>query len=180
MEDTGYEKRESLLERIAELKEKLKQSEASRKIDSEENSKLAASQQAAAILVSNVTEVPAGTVKIKRTDSEGDVVTVRVQKTNDDGSPKMDEDGKIMYKMEPVYDDVDVFWYKIDLAPSGGLEVKINGVSYFHGKVYKFTLDQLRSVKDIVARSWSHEAQIQGSNENFYRKPIERVLRGGA
>lgn len=71
------------------------------------------------------------------------------------------------------------FWYEIDLAPSGGHEIKLNGKAYYHGQRYKVTLDELCTLKDIVHRTWTHEASITGSNENFYRRPTERQLSMG-
>ena len=75
-------------------------------------------------------------------------------------------DGKSMWK------------YKIDLPPSGGTDIKINMVPYYHGETYTFETDLLRTVKEIVQRAWGHEAQIQGSNENFYRKEMNRSISG--
>jgi hypothetical protein len=68
--------------------------------------------------------------------------------------------------------------YKIDLPPSGGTDIKINGVPFFHGETYTFNTDLLRSIKEIVQRSWLHEASIQGSNENFYRKEMNKTISG--
>jgi hypothetical protein len=73
----------------------------------------------------------------------------------------------------------DLWWYRIDLAPCGGTEVKINGVPYYHGSTYEFETDLLRSIKEIVARTWDHENNIQGSNENVYKVAQDRILRGG-
>ena len=70
------------------------------------------------------------------------------------------------------------WWYKMDLPPVGGLDVKVNGVPFYHGEQYKVTTDTLRTLKDIVFRNWKHEGDIHGSNENFYRQPKEQVLRG--
>jgi hypothetical protein len=77
-------------------------------------------------------------------------------------------------------DELDHEWwfYKIDLPPSGGIEIKLNGIAYYHGEQYKVDTDTLRTLKDIVFRCWKHEGDIHGSNENFYRRPQERVLRG--
>jgi len=72
-----------------------------------------------------------------------------------------------------------VYWYRIDLAPCGGTEVKINGTPYYHGSTYEFRTDLLRTVKEIVARTWDHENNIMGSNENAYKVAQDRVLRGG-
>jgi len=70
------------------------------------------------------------------------------------------------------------WWYKIDLPPSGGIEVKINGISFYHGEQYNISTDTLRSLKEMVFRCWKHEGDIHGNNENFYRRPQERVLSG--
>lgn len=76
-------------------------------------------------------------------------------------------------------DGEEIWQYKVELPPSGGEAIRINGINYYHGETYDFTTDQLRSVKDIVARCWQHESEIMGSNENFYRKPTNVTLRGG-
>jgi len=76
-------------------------------------------------------------------------------------------------------DGVQWWWYKLDLPPVGGIDIKIGGVPFYHGEQYKVTTNTLRSLKDIVYRNWKHEGDIHGSNENFYRQPKEQVLRGG-
>jgi hypothetical protein len=72
----------------------------------------------------------------------------------------------------------DQWKYKIDLPPSGGTDIRINGRPYYHGETYTFGTELLRSIKEIVQRSWNHEASIQGSNENFYRKEMNRTISG--
>ncbi len=74
--------------------------------------------------------------------------------------------------------EVPTYYYKIDLPASGGVDLKINGESKYHGQTYEFTMDELRTVKDMVARAWGHEATIKGSNENVFRRPQNRVLSG--
>jgi carboxylesterase type B len=76
-------------------------------------------------------------------------------------------------------DGVDMWWYRIDLAPCGGIDIRLNGQQYVHGTTYEFTTDVLRSVKEIVARTWDHENNINGANENAYKVAQDRVLRGG-
>lgn len=76
-------------------------------------------------------------------------------------------------------DGNDLWWYRIDLAPCGGTEVKINGMPYYHGQTYKFGTDLLRSIKEIVARTWDHENNIMGANENVYKTAQNKMLRGG-
>jgi hypothetical protein len=75
-------------------------------------------------------------------------------------------------------DGKDLWKYKIDLPPSGGTDIKVNMVPYYHGETYTFETDLLRTIKEIVQRSWGHEASIQGSNENFYRKEMNRTISG--
>jgi carboxylesterase type B len=72
----------------------------------------------------------------------------------------------------------DLWWYRIDLAPCGGIDIRVNGVQYVHGETYLFSTDLLRSVKEIVSRTWGHEANISGANENSYKHAQDRVLRG--
>jgi len=72
----------------------------------------------------------------------------------------------------------DVWWYKIDLPPSGGVALVCSGQWYFHGQVYKFTLDTLRTIKDMVGRCWQHEANIKGNDENFYRPQLGTTVHG--
>lgn len=75
---------------------------------------------------------------------------------------------------------VALWWYKIDLPPSGGEAVRLSGLHYYHGETYKVSAAVLSTLKDIVWRAWAHNAEIMGSNENAYRRPQEKVLRGNA
>lgn len=76
-------------------------------------------------------------------------------------------------------DGNELYWYRIDLAPCGGTEIKINGMPYYHGQTYKFGTDLLRSIKEIVSRTWEHEANVNGVNENVFKQAQNRILRGG-
>lgn len=71
----------------------------------------------------------------------------------------------------------DTWHYRIDLPASGGADLSINGHRFYHGQTYKVSTDTLRTLKDQVARAWGHEANISGSNENFYRR--EKATRIG-
>lgn len=73
----------------------------------------------------------------------------------------------------------ELYWYRIDLAPCGGTEIRINGMPYYHGSTYELETDLLRSIKEIVARTWDHENNIMGANENVYKVAQDRILRGG-
>jgi hypothetical protein len=74
----------------------------------------------------------------------------------------------------------DLWWYRIDLAPCGGIDIRVNGVQYVHGETYLFNTNLLRSVKEIISRTWGHEANIHGENENVYKRAQDRVLRGAS
>jgi carboxylesterase type B len=76
-------------------------------------------------------------------------------------------------------DGSDLWWYRIDLAPCGGTDIKINGRPYLHGETYKFDTDTLRTVKEIVSRTWVHENDINGHSFNPYRQQQMKVLGGG-
>lgn len=75
-------------------------------------------------------------------------------------------------------DGVDMYKFKIDLAPSGGTDIKLNGVPYYHGEVYSFDTNTLRTIKEIVQRTWDHERSINGKNENVYRREMNTTLSG--
>ena len=64
----------------------------------------------------------------------------------------------------------------IDIPPSGGTHIELNGVHYYHGTTYEFDIHTIRTVKDIMHRGWKHESDINGSNENFYRRPLEQRI----
>lgn len=124
-------------------------------------------EQQLASMQTDVREIPTGK-------------TVTVQRAKKYKTVGYKEDGRAI--KEPVFEDVELptFHYRIDLPPSGGTEISINGVAFYHGEVYVVDLDLLRDLKDKVARSWVHEATIKGSNENVFRRPQNVTLRGGA
>ena len=80
--------------------------------------------------------------------------------------------------LAPVFKDVEVptFFYKIDLPPCGGTDLKINGTPFYHGTTLELDLDTLRTVKDVVYRCWKHDADIHGSDENAYRPKKANVI----
>jgi len=148
-ENVSTDDRSKLYEQIANLEaqlatERTKRSEA-------EKQALALAESDGTILQPEVEERPTGR-------------TVTVQKYRE-----YDDRGRRIAK--PEWEDVEVptYFYKINLAPNGGMDLKINGMPMYHGTVVELDLDTLRSVKEIVARGWKHEAEIRGSNENAYR-----------
>lgn len=106
----------------------------------------------------------------------GDVVEVsRVKEYKADGYR---DDGRQIVK--PVFERVKLptYFYKIDLPASGGASLVINGEHYYHGTTYTVDIDLLRTMKDLVARAWTHEDTINGRNENVFRRPHNQTLRG--
>lgn len=79
---------------------------------------------------------------------------------------------------KPIFDEVEVptYFYKVDIPPVGGEGLMPNGVQLYHNTVYEMDIDTLRSVKEQVYRLWQHEANISGSNENFYRRERAHTL----
>ena len=159
----GSDREKALLDEIKALQAKLQVAEEKR-TEAEENAlKLAESQ--GMLMQREIHEVPTGKfVTVKRLDK------MKVVGYKDDGR----EINK------PVFKSVELptFFYKIDLPPSGGVDVKINEVPLYHGGVYELDIDTLRTVKDIVYRCWAHDASIHGNNENAYRRPQRPVLSG--
>lgn len=153
----------ALQERIAALEAQLAEANANR--TETERLALAQAESQGLLMQSQIVEVPTGKVaKVKK------LLQYKVVGHKDDGRDIL----------RPVFADEEVptFFYKIDLPPSGGVSVGINGQQFYHGRTYEFDLHTLRSVKDIIARSWAHENSIRGSNENAYRRPHERRLSG--
>lgn len=82
------------------------------------------------------------------------------------------------YSRKSADGKTDIWWYRVDLSPCGGTDIRLNGIQYVHGETYEFPTDVLRSVKEIVSRTWLHEASVHGENENVYKRAQDRVLRG--
>jgi len=151
-----------LLAENRELRAKLDAANAQR--SDAEQSALATAQAQGMLLQRTVEEVPTGkTVPLPRL-KEMKIVGYK----DDSGRPIL----------KPVFERVPVptFFYKVDLPPCGGTDLKINGVPFYHGAVYELDLDTLRTVKEIVYKCWKHDADIHGTDENFYRKPHKPQL----
>lgn len=130
-----------------------------------------AERTAALMFGATMQEVSCGTRKVEKMDAKGEVVLKKQAKLDGEGEPMIDlETGKTVFEYVPIMVDAPVFKYKIELPPSAGLSILINSTPLFHGNVYEFTAEELRTIKDIVARAWAHEQNIMGrGNENAYR-----------
>ena len=145
-----------LLKEISDLKAKLAVAETAR--SAAEQDALATAQAQGMLMQRQIEEVPTGkTVKVQR------LKEYKVVGHKDSGDEIL----------KPVFHAVSIptYFYKIDMPPCGGVDMKINGASYYHGAVYEFDLDTLRTVKEMMFRLWKHDADIHGSDENAYRKP---------
>lgn len=126
----------------------------------------AAANQGVILLQGDSREVPTGR-------------TVTVSKSVKYRGDGYRDDGRQVIK--PVFEPVDLptYYYKIDLPASGGWGLKINGVDFAQDQTYEVDEDLLRTIKDMVARAWAHEATIRGSNENVFRKMTNRAFNSG-
>jgi len=126
---------------------------------------VAAQGQMNLVMQSEIREVPTGKkVMVQR------LKEYKVRGYTDDNRPIR----------QPVFHEVELptYFYKIDLPASGGDGVNIGGEWYYQGQPYEVDIDLLRTLKDIVHRAWAHEGTIKGNNENIFRRPENRVLRG--
>lgn len=102
--------------------------------------------------------------------------TVTVQRCRGYKTVSYRDDGRPILK--PLWEDEEVptFFYKIDIPPVGGAGLIPNGTPFYHATVYEVDIHTLRSWKDQVYRLWAHERNINGSNENAYRRESAPTL----
>jgi hypothetical protein len=145
---------DALLAENAKLKEQL---EAKDRVRGEEERRQLLTAEAQ-FFTQNSQEVPTG--QLRKVDR---FVRNKVSGYGDRGQPIL----------TPEFEEVEVptYFYTINMPPVGGSCLRINGQEFYHGQTYKFDIDTLRTVKDMVFRLWKHDADIHGSDENFYRKP---------
>ena len=152
----GMSEADLLRKENADLKARLAAAELGR--SAEEREALATAQAQSTLLQREIQEVPTGkTVSLPR---------FKEYKTvghKDNGDPIL----------KPVFHRVEVptYFYRIDMPPVGGIDLKLNGTSFYQDAVYELDVDTLRTVKEIVYRLWKHDRDIHGSDENAYRKP---------
>ena len=68
----------------------------------------------------------------------------------------------------------DVF---IDL-PESALCLRIDGIAYMHNMTYTVGRNKANSMREMMAKSWEHEAEINGKKKNFFVKRRETRLNG--
>lgn len=163
--DVPSAREKKLLEEIAALQAQVSAKDAA--LDEVQAEALKRAEAQGALMQRQIEEVPTGK-------------TTKVQKLKELKVAGHKDDGREILK--PIFRSVEVptWYYKIDLPPVGGDGLKINDVPLYHGAVYEFDIDTLRTVKEMVFRCWKHEADIRGSDENFYRKPQHRHISMGA
>jgi hypothetical protein len=150
MADTKVKSKEELLqEQVAELQAKLAASETGR-TDAEKMAQAMA--EATQFVGGNAQEQPTGKTIVIRTCSNPWVRDEKKQKWVELEKP--------------------TYFFTLNL-PVSAMSLSTNGVEYYHGQTYEFDGDTLAEMKSRVARCWDHEASINGSNENAYRKQTQ-------
>lgn len=156
---------ELLKAQVADLQAKLA-SETEKRTEAETRALKQAENQAGSLMQTEVQEVPTGK-------------TMKVARCKGYKTVGYKDDGRAI--LQPEFDQVDepTYFYKIDLPAMGGIGLNMNGQYLYHGTVYEMDIHTLRTVKDSVAKTWKHERDVHGSDENMYRKPSNVTLSGG-
>ncbi len=81
--------------------------------------------------------------------------------------------------LRPKWHEVEepTYWYTIDMPPVGGTDIKLNGREFYHGQTYEVTVDELRTLKEMVHRLWMHERSIHEDNKEVFRKHYDDKIR---
>jgi hypothetical protein len=153
----------ALLAQIEDLKGKLELEQRARGEAEQAALELAEAQGNGLAQQTTIQEIPTGK-------------KIKVQKLEAYETVSYKDDGRPILKPKFRSEDVPTFFYKIDLPPVGGLGLVLNGMPLYHGTVYEFDLDALRTVKDMVFKCWKHDADIHGTDENVYRKPQNKQI----
>ena len=75
---------------------------------------------------------------------------------------------------DEVVEYMDVF---IDLPPHAP-DIRVDGRIFQPGMTYKVTLNEGRTIKDIMFRAWAHEQEVRGQRTGFAPKKMNYALRG--
>ncbi len=78
---------------------------------------------------------------------------------------------------EDVEPEVEYMQVTIDVPPHAP-DIRVDGRIYQPGMTYKVTVDQARTLKDIMFRAWAHEQEVRGQRTGFAPKKMNHVLRG--
>lgn len=130
----------------------------------EQTSLASEAQKRAAIFQSAEQEAPTGKT----------VMTTRVKNYKVSG---YHDDGRQILRPEWHEVEEPTFWYTIDMPAVGGVAINLNGKEFYHGQTYEVTVDELRTLKDIVHRLWMHERSIHEDNTEVFRKHYDNRLR---
>jgi hypothetical protein len=156
-QDVASKKERELLQRLAALEVERDRLLGVQQASEATIASLQAAQRQGALYGTFASEQPSGNkVKIRVFDH------YKVVGHRDNGS----EITRPVFKTE----EVETYFLKIDMPPCGDTSLSINGEKYYHGAVYEFDIHTLRTVKDIVFRTWAHDRSIHPNDENFYRR----------
>jgi hypothetical protein len=160
---------EALLAQVAELKKELGLKDEA--LTAAQAAALAAAEAQASFQQSAIQEVPSGRkMKVQKLDIGNEDWPTGYKTVG------YKEDGRAILKPQFRMEAVTTYYYKLDIPPMAGWDMKINGIPLVHGATYEFDLPTLQYVKEMVARAWNHEAVINGKNENVFRKPTEKRI----
>jgi len=80
---------------------------------------------------------------------------------------------------DPVGHNDDVVNITLDLAPHQP-DIRLDGVVYYHGMTYKVKRRVADTMREIAARGWKHQDEIDGkSMAQHYQRPRNEMLSGG-
>lgn len=98
---------------------------------------------------------------------------LEARKKIDDERVKQAEDDylkKAELELRRAHDpDEEMVEVTLDLAEHSD-RITIDGTIYFHGYTYKVPLNTYRTIMEIQARGWDHQAIVDGKNVNQYRR----------
>lgn len=151
-------------EKLLSKEDLLKEVERLQQALAEKTEEVSEAKKAAAIFQSSEEEVPTG--------NSVDVVRCKGYK-----NAGYHEDGRVILRPDWHTVKEPTYWYTIDMPAVGGTDIKLNGREFYHGQTYEVTVDELRTLKDIVHRLWAHERSLHEDNEKVYRQHYDSKLK---
>lgn len=76
----------------------------------------------------------------------------------------------------PVADE-EQFTITLDLY-EGAHHIKLDNQTFFHGHTYTVGKRTYDSLREVVARGWAHQREIEGKDSNAYRKEQNMIVKG--